>query len=118
MGINSGNTKVWNHVYPRGLTIAEYKSETSLPKLFLGDLSAVGFSGYGLYSDNVYLNGSLTTKTKNSEVGSEITPGTYAGINTISGVSAIKDKVGSDKNIIFWAGSSSTEEDDIRQSPF
>lgn len=110
MGINSGNTEVWNHVYRRGLTINEYGNTNGLPRLFLGDLSAIKLSGYGLYSDNVYLNGSLTTKS--------ISSGTYAGINTLSGVQADVDKVGSDKNIIFWAGASSTEADDIKQAPF
>ena len=81
--------------------------------LILGKLSDSGIKeledcGYGLYSDNVYLRGSLTTKNIN---------GTYAGINTNSNITYDED--GNDK-IVFWAGakSESGEEPNIRNSPF
>lgn len=80
-GINSGNSKIAdNLIYPRGLTINKYGNE-KLPSLFLGDLTSLGnsYSGYGLYSDNVYLNGSLTTR---------INDNSYAGVNTLGLVNA------------------------------
>lgn len=81
IGINSGKTKAAKHIYPRGLTINKYGNYDNLPNLFLGDLTELGneYFGYGLYSDNVYLNGSLTTQVGNSS---------YAGINTLSSVRA------------------------------
>ena len=81
MGINSGDARsAKNFLYPRGLTITEY-SNTGMPNLFLGDLSSLGnnYSGYGLYGNNVYLNGSLTTR---------VASGSYAGVNTLTEVSA------------------------------
>jgi hypothetical protein len=108
MGINSGSLNAWDYIRGRGLTIDEYGNE-GLPKLFLGDLTAIGLTGYGLYSDNVRLNGSLTTKT---------VTGTYAGINTLSGVSGNKNVVGTDAKIIFWAGAIDTTDNAIRKAPF
>jgi hypothetical protein len=45
IGINAGNSTVANQLFPRGLTIDEYRgpdAETSAPKLFLGDLGSLG----------------------------------------------------------------------------
>ena len=117
IGINSGNTKIGdNLIYPCGLTITELGAEN--PKLYMGDLSQLGrinnYSfenhGHGLYADNVYLNGSLTTYTKEN--------GLYAGINTIGGAKANKSLTNSDARIIFWAGAKNNEDDAIREAPF
>ena len=66
-------------------------------------------SGIGLYADNVFLNGSLTTKVDDDS---------YAGINTIGEATATvfdnKDK----SRIIFWAGSASSSNIDIQEAPF
>lgn len=117
------------------------------PKLYLGDLSQVDsiYSGYGLYADNVFLNGSLTTKAEEG----------YAGVNTLDGASAtiyspidLKEedwqadkyyiKVAENKyekaltnfdpqqqyyeiddtNIVFWAGAQDTSDDAIQNAPF
>jgi hypothetical protein len=52
-------------------------------KLVLGNLTGLpGLSGYGLYADNVFLKGSLTTST-NYQGESK-----YAGINTSSTITA------------------------------
>lgn len=102
-GINGGNVNVAKenasdkgYVLKRGLTINEY-GNNGLPKLFLGDLSSLGsgYDGYGLYSDNVYLKGSLTTELAN---------GSYAGINTLSNKTATKFGTDDISNIVFWAG--------------
>ena len=111
MGISNISSKTGeNLIYPYGLTINNYKNKTGKPKLFLGDLTEVGKSGYGLYSDNVYLNGSLTTKSDT---------GTYAGVNTSTGVNAeIFSKFEDKSKIIFWAGASSAETASIQGAPF
>lgn len=101
--INSGETQ----------TIVEYPNK---PNLFIGDLYPItGKPGYGLYGDNVYLNGTLTTKVK-----SDNSP-TYAGVNTIDGYNVdenlFKDKDNSQK-IVFWAGSTGEDKLSVQQAPF
>lgn len=124
-GANGGNVKVAdNLIYPRGITINEY-SNTGLPHLFLGDLEVlndsknIGYTGYGLYSDNVYLNGSLTTKVGENS---------YAGVNTLNGASALvfaTDYKGKDvpeetdtSKIVFWAGADSISTSAIQNAYF
>lgn len=105
------------HLFRSGITITAPIIKNSeiiypdVPNLFIGDLSSIkpGYSGYGLYGDNVFLNGTLTTK-----VPSDNNP-TYAGINTITGVSSKQDP---SEKIVFWAGSVDDTEDSIRESPF
>lgn len=94
-------------------TIVKYPSK---PNLFIGDLYPItGKPGYGLYGDNVYLNGTLTTKVK-----SDNSP-TYAGVNTIDGYNVdenlFKDKDTSQK-IVFWAGSIGEDKLSVQQAPF
>lgn len=101
--INSGETQ----------TIVEYPNK---PNLFIGDLYPItGRPGYGLYGDNVYLNGTLTTKVK-----SDNSP-TYAGVNTIDGYNVdenlFKDKDASQK-IVFWAGSIGEDKQNVQKAPF
>lgn len=94
-------------------TVVEYPNK---PNLFIGDLYPItGKPGYGLYGDNVYLNGTLTTKVK-----SDNSP-TYAGVNTIDGYNVnenlFKDKDASQK-IVFWAGSIGEDKLSVQQAPF
>lgn len=101
--INSGETQ----------TIVEYPNK---PNLFIGDLYPItGKPGYGLYGDNVYLNGTLTTKVK-----SDNSP-TYAGVNTIDGYNVdenlFKDEDNSQK-IVFWAGAIGEDKLSVQQAPF
>lgn len=93
------------------------------PKVFFGDLKESGIKitdtqdleGFGLYSENVYLTGSLTTQiNKGSRQ-------TYAGINTLNSVSATKfdQNTGAaidNSKIVFWAGA--TNMTDINNAPF
>lgn len=93
--------------------VVEYPNK---PNLFIGDLYPItGKPGYGLYGDNVYLNGTLTTKVK-----SDKSP-TYAGVNTIDGYDVdenlFKDKDASQK-IVFWAGSIGEDKQSVQQAPF
>ena len=98
------------------LTISDFVEEngtlTYTKRLVLGQLDGAvdkNITGLGLYADNVFLNGSLTTK-----VGDD----SYAGINTIGEATATvfdnKDK----SRIIFWAGCASSSNIDIQESPF
>lgn len=86
--------------------------------LILGDLTETGIDilsnmgGWGLYCDNVYLNGSLVTKDTE----------TYAGINTKSGVVFTKEKSGAAtqdrSNIVFWGGAEGIAETSIQNAKF
>lgn len=72
------------------------------PVLFLGNLNNLkkdGISGYGLYGNNVFLHGALTTEIG---VGNE---STYAGVNTNSRITpTLSEFGGSSGNIVFFAG--------------
>lgn len=121
IGINS-NTSGNNYIKGRGLTITEIVGGNNIvpnsPQVFIGDLNSVGYTGYGLYSENVYLTGSLTTKVS-TESGS-----TFAGVNTLNSASATKftteetGVISDTSKIVFWAGSASTAVKDIQASPF
>ena len=65
--------------------------------------------GYGLFAENVFLNGTLTTKLGTNQ---------YAGVNTLNG--AIANKFGDEdkSKIVFWAGSNSNSNEDIAKAPF
>ena len=124
IGINSNNgTDPSNFLKPGGFTITEftlggptgnkYVDMTQNPKVFFGDLDksgitftdSQGLKGFGLYSENVYLTGSLTTQIDNNS-GS-----TYAGINTLNGATATNGS-----KIVFWAGA--TNMSSIAKAPF
>ena len=112
IGINAGQGTILDNIFGEGLTITKWNSQA--PNLFLGNLERLSIkdlklSGYGLYSDNVYLKGSLTT-TIPSEGEDGSIKSTYAGINTNSG-----EQIDSE-NIVFWAGATSQET--INQAPF
>ena len=121
IGVNSTDTSTL-FLKPRGITVSEFG--TSNPKVFLGDLnnSGIDFSdtgtpknrGFGLYSENVYLTGSLTTKLNNN---------TFAGVNTLDGTQAIvftSESAGYEDNsaIVFWAGSEGILPEQIQTAPF
>lgn len=108
IGINSNEGSILNNkIYGEGLTITSWEN-TDKPNLFLGNLAKLQDStlnGFGLYADNVYLRGSLTTQIPVSAENP-----TYAGINTAHKVK--KDG----ENIVFWAGAES--HDKISEAPF
>ena len=112
-GINNSDVEIANDlILPNGLTINEYGND-GLPHLFLGDLTRVGKIGYGLYSDNVYLRGSLTTQVGEGE------KATYAGLNTNAGSKAnIFSNFIDNSKIVFWAGSKSEKDEDIQKAYF
>lgn len=129
VGVNSSDSAN-TFLRPRGITISEFKVDgtTPNPRVFLGDLdkSGIDFSetgasktrGFGLYSENVYLTGSLTTK-----VASQNQEPTYAGVNTLDGTPATvftnrPGVVNDTSAIVFWAGSAGIEPGQIQASPF
>lgn len=85
--------------------------------LIIGRLNESGIdeldniNGYGVYADNVYLNGSLTTRDLENG---------YAGINTLAGVQFLGDEYGveDDSNIVFWGGAENNTVEGIQQAPF
>lgn len=98
------------------LTISDFveKNEalTYTKRLVLGQLDGAvdkNITGLGLYADNVFLNGSLTTKVDDDS---------YAGINTIGEATATVFGNKDNSRIIFWAGSASSSNIDIQESPF
>lgn len=98
------------------LTISDFIEEngtlTYNKRLVLGQLDGAvdkNITGLGLYADNVFLNGSLTTKVDNDS---------YAGINTIGEATATVFGNKDNSRIIFWAGSASSTNIDIQESPF
>ena len=116
IGINSGRTHVGlnDKILPRGLTLTSLDtSEAKKPKLYLGDLREVGFEGYGLYADNVYLKGSLTTELIKNE--QETLKATYTGINTLNETRASVFENDTSR-IVIWAGA--TDVSDIWDAPF
>lgn len=101
------------------LTTTEFTQGEFETKIFLGKLDTIGIddlSGYGLYGSNVYLNGSLVTKSTD---GNE----SYAGINTLT--KAISGKferaegeTDDDYRVIIWAGANSPSAEDIANAKF
>ena len=109
LAINANSTNIGNDLIKyRGLTLTKYSANVNAPSLFLGDLRAVNKQGYGLYSNNVYLTGSLTTQVGNNS---------YAGVNTLDGAHATKFTDDNSK-IVFWAGAKSEEGTSIQEAPF
>ena len=128
LGVNS--TVNEGILLPKGLTLKEpigydTTNETftygALPRAYLGDLSqlegiilaAENFK-YGLYADNVVLNGSLTTRQVGDVVGDEH----YAGINTNGPVESNKIVNVTNNRVVIWAGAEGVSNNDIADAPF
>ena len=114
LGINSNSNPTYL-LQPEGLTMGTFDVDdatnklSTTVKLFLGNLDRTSLgTGYGLYAENVYLDGSLTTKSVNTK---------YAGVNTYNGVTATQFN---DDNspIIFWAGSEGKSDEEIQEAKF
>ena len=118
MGINSNTTKdPSGYLLGQSLTMSTYGGKNNndgiKPNLLLGNLSSLsgGKDGYGLYCDNVLLNGSLTTTIQSSPEKK-----TYAGINTVNGVQATQFDGADNSRVVFWAGASG--EGAVNNAPF
>ena len=141
IGINSDDNWTGDIMPPRALIMEEFTAltETSsgfgdidyTPKLLLGNLAPLrqynisgleNITGYGLYADNVFLRGSLTTSGGNSY--------NYAGVNTqgpisfnynswnTNGATTTPSSQYSDDKIIFWGGAAGVQSSQIQVSPF
>ena len=121
IAINSNQNHIGNLLRPEGLTISEFKAPQSLQggyleeaseiRAFLGNLSTLGIpdiamTGFGLYSDNVYLRGSLISQSSS---------GVNAGINTNSQIYTNDEN---SERIILWAGAEGKEDNDIQNAAF
>ena len=107
IAVNSETGSLGSFGGGRGLTITEFLNDgndliTNTPRLFMGDLSGLnsigiqGYTGVGLYCDNVYLKGEMTTEKKE------------AGIST-KGEHFITDSNGKIiSSIVLWAGADNT----------
>lgn len=127
IGVNAFSKHNWA-LYPQGFSFIEpdideygyYSNFNKAPTLFLGNLESLsnvvnGLSGYGLYGENVFLNGSLTTKMTYDE------NDVAAGINGLSTLEfdilrridtdvEIPEHLKEDKSpIIFYAGAQTTQ---------
>lgn len=127
IGVNAFSEHNWA-LYPQGFSFIEpdideygyYSNFNKAPTLFLGNLESLsnvvnGLSGYGLYGENVFLNGSLTTKMTYNE------NDVAAGINGLSTLEfdilrridtdvEIPEHLKEDNSpIIFYAGAQTTQ---------
>ena len=135
IGINSDNTSAGDILPPRAISMETFTNlQTSQSgvgdidyslKLLLGDLTTLRqrlgssfnyINGYGLYSDNVYLHGSLIT---------EDNAGSYAGVHTSKNLDfnytnwgGTRTDIYDNEKIIFWGGADSLSDSDIQRSPF
>ena len=134
IGINSDDNSNGNILPPRALAMESFSTLSDIDgngdidytlKLLLGDLSILstydlGFqnlSGYGLYADNVYLRGSLITRSTEGN--------TFAGVNTQRDIpfnynvwSGSNNSEYNNDKIVFWGGANGYSENAIQASPF
>ena len=119
ISINSNKGSLGQFGGGEGLTMTEFgvltkeeSSEESIkntPRLFMGDLSGLnsigiqGYTGVGLYCDNVYLKGEMTTAKK------------AAGISTKGDHLLSAD---STESIVIWAGADGQQSDPIPNAKF
>lgn len=119
ISINSNKGSLGQFGGGEGLTMTEFgvltkeeSSEESIkntPRLFMGDLSGLnsigiqGYTGVGLYCDNVYLKGEMTTAKK------------AAGISTKGDHLLSAD---STESIVIWAGADGQQLDPILNAKF
>lgn len=132
IGVNA-TSHVNKMLYPEGFTFIKFDNLdnesinptfNNTPILFLGNLDGLNdenITGYGLYGENVFLTGSLTTRYTSTENFK------YAGVNTLTGAIATVFREGNyfpgevlpeNDKIIFWAGSNTTATPDVQTSPF
>lgn len=115
MAILGDETGEKDYAVKNSLTVSKIINSTGEIPVFkrtlvLGDLTSINSSyGTGLYAENVFLNGTLTTQVGNTS---------YAGVNTLSGAVAKQFGEEDESKIVFWAGSEGTSVTDIQEAKF
>ena len=111
----SGSKAVGSYAHGNSIALSSFRVDGNEPKftkqLVLGQLDGVteNTKGIGLYAENVFLRGSLTTKVPLSGENA-----TYAGINTLS--EEKDNKFDESSFIVFWAGAEGI--DKVSKAPF
>lgn len=126
IGVNSEDATggVGSFLATRALSMSQLSYDlennqwNTVKRLILGDLSAssgeipaLAGMGYGLYADNVYLNGRLITSGGNNDIS--------AGFDSKSNIPLYqKEDDHPEDRIIMWAGAQGLTDLAIQQSPF
>lgn len=136
IGINGSRNETYK-IPPNSISVLEFDGSNSLiPKIILGklpdnqDTFGPATGSYGLYAENVVLNGSLTTKTlaqsSSAQTYSEKSSYNYSGIGTTiyngapSTVEMIErfPKAINRGQILLWAGANDSSAEGIQNSKF
>lgn len=135
LGVNGSSTQSLGDIqlHPNSFSIKKMDLEEGQLKfvdsLVLGDIENInnsGSTGIGLYADNVFLNGFLTTKINNSNSidtdneENEENKDTYAGVGTGEdrATFSISNNFGDQSSIVFWAGAAGTTKEKIQDARF
>ena len=101
IAINSETGSLGSFGGGRGLTITEFLNDgndliTNTPRLFMGDLSGLnsigiqGYTGVGLYCDNVYLKGEIATEGKKAGISTKNSVVLWAGAEDAESITTAK----------------------------
>lgn len=132
IGLNGSDSEVYG-IESGSISVMEFDGvNINSPKVIIGKIpnnSAIygqASGSYGLYAENVVLNGSLTTRTLKADT----TDRCYSGIGTTLGIKNAPSTIGmQDKfpeahirnnlgQILIWAGAATDSKEDIEKSKF
>ena len=110
IAVNSETGSLGSFGSGKGLTITEFLNDgndliTNTPRLFMGDLSGLksigiyGYTGVGLYCDNVYLKGEMATAGKKAGISTNNSIVLWAGAKDASSISTAKFRVLDDGSV-------------------
>lgn len=110
IAVNSETGSLGSFGGGRGLTITEFLNNgndliTNTPRLFMGDLSGLksigiqGYTGVGLYCDNVYLKGEMATEGKKAGISTKNSIVLWAGAEDAMSTSTAKFRVLDDGSV-------------------
>ena len=110
IAVNSETGSLGSFGGGRGLTITEFLNDgndliTNTPRLFMGDLSGLksigiqGYTGVGLYCDNVYLKGEMATAGKKAGISTNNSIVLWAGAEDANSISTAKFRVLDDGSV-------------------
>ena len=110
IAVNSETGSLGSFGGGKGLTITEFLNDgndliTNTPRLFMGDLSGLksigiqGYTGVGLYCDNVYLKGEMATAGKKAGISTNNSIVLWAGAKDASSISTAKFRVLDDGSV-------------------